>query len=48
MASLGYLGPSAVRAVVLPARAAYLIADGSKEGLRQARPGGLYSLGWYD
>lgn len=31
-----YVGPTAVRAAVLPARAAYLIADGSDAGLRRA------------
>jgi hypothetical protein len=31
-----YLGPTAVRAAVLPARVAYLIGDGSEEGLRRA------------
>jgi hypothetical protein len=31
-----YVGPTAVRAVVLPARAAYVVADGSEEGLRRA------------
>jgi len=30
------VGPTAVRAVVLPGRAAYLVADGSEEGLRRA------------
>jgi hypothetical protein len=31
-----YVGPTAVRATVLPARAAYLVADGSDGGLRRA------------
>jgi hypothetical protein len=31
-----YVGPTAVRATVLPARAAYLVADGSTEGLRRS------------
>lgn len=31
-----YIGPSAVRAAVLPARVVYLIADGSEGGLRRA------------
>jgi Thioredoxin len=31
-----YLGPSALRATVLPARAAYLVAEGSQDGLRRA------------
>ena len=36
MASPDYVGPTAVQATVLPARAAYLIADGSEDGLRRA------------
>jgi hypothetical protein len=31
-----YMGPTAVEAAVLPARAVYLVADGSGEGLRLA------------
>lgn len=31
-----YVGPTAVRAAVLPARAVYLIADGSADGMRRA------------
>lgn len=31
-----YIGPTAARAAVLPARAAYLVADGSEDGLRRA------------
>lgn len=31
-----YVGPTAVQATVLPARAVYLVADGSKTGLRRA------------
>lgn len=31
-----YVGPTALRATVLPARAAYLVAYGSKTGLRRA------------
>jgi hypothetical protein len=36
MVSPEYVGPTAVRAAVLPARAVYLIADGSDSGLRRA------------
>ena len=39
MASADYLGPPAAQAVVLPARAVYLIADQGEGGLRWgARP----------
>jgi len=31
-----YLGPSALRAAILPARAAYLVTEGSEKGLRRA------------
>ena len=31
-----YVGPTAVRAAVLPARAVYLVADGSTDGMRRA------------
>lgn len=31
-----YVGPTAVQATVLPARAVYLVADGSEDGLRRA------------
>ena len=31
-----YVGPTALQAAVLPARAVYLVADGSTEGLRRA------------
>jgi len=31
-----YVGPTALQAAVLPARAVYLVADGSEEGLRRA------------
>ena len=31
-----YVGPTALRATVLPARAVYLVAEGSKTGLRRA------------
>ena len=34
--SRDYVGPTAVQAAVLPARAVYLVADGSEEGLRRA------------
>jgi len=36
MESRDYVGPTAVRAAVLPARAVYLVADESEEGLRRA------------
>jgi hypothetical protein len=36
VAGVGYLGQAVVQAAVLPARAAYLIADGSEVGLRRA------------
>jgi hypothetical protein len=36
MDSREYVGPTAVQAAVLPARAVYLVADGSEEGLRRA------------
>ena len=36
MASPDYIGPTAVRAAVLPARVVYLIADASESGLRRA------------
>jgi hypothetical protein len=36
MDSQDYVGPTAVRAAVLPARAVYLVADGSEEGLHRA------------
>ena len=36
MTSSDYVGPTAVRAAVLPARVVYLIADGSETGLRRA------------
>lgn len=36
MSSPDYVGPSAVRAAVLPARVVYLIGDGSESGLRRA------------
>jgi hypothetical protein len=31
-----YVGPTAIRAAVLPARAVYLVADGSADGMRRA------------
>lgn len=36
MDNAGYVGPTAVRAAVLPARVAYLVADGSENGFRRA------------
>jgi hypothetical protein len=36
MADADYVGPTAARAAVLPARVVYLIADGSESGLRRA------------
>src|SRR5580704_14113391 len=36
MDSRDYVGPTAVQAAVLPARAVYLVADGSEGGLRRA------------
>jgi hypothetical protein len=36
MDSRDYVGPTAVEAAVLPARAVYLVADGSEGGLRWA------------
>ncbi len=36
MASPDYVGPTAARAAILPARVIYLVADESESGLRRA------------